>query len=68
MSKKLTLDEIKAETRRNYADWAGWQERENARAEAAARRSADVGVRDAASSGGVRGGGRCGRGDVREGV
>lgn len=39
MSKKLTLEEIKAETRRNYADWAGWRERENARAEAAARRS-----------------------------
>ena len=38
MSKKLTLDEIKAETRRNYADWAGWQERENARAAEAARR------------------------------
>ena len=42
MSKKLTLDEIKAETRRNYADWVGWQERENARAEAAARRERRV--------------------------
>ena len=42
MSKKLTLEEIKAETRRNYADWAGWRERENARAEAAARRERRV--------------------------
>lgn len=38
MSKKLTLEEIKAEDRRNYADWAGWRERENARASEAARR------------------------------
>ena len=42
MSKKLTLEEIKAETRRNYDDWAGWQERENARAAEAARRERRV--------------------------
>jgi fructoselysine-6-P-deglycase FrlB-like protein len=42
MSKKLTLAEIKAEDRRNYADWAGWQERENARAAEAARRERRV--------------------------
>ena len=38
MSKKLTLDEIKAETRRNYADWAGWREQANYEAVEAARR------------------------------
>ena len=42
MSKKLTLEEIKAEDRRNYADWAGWRERENARAAEAARRERRV--------------------------